>query len=90
MFSCALLSCVLVFTQTARDRAATQQELRGHTGSDDVTWIQASAKKAPVHIRGPFWSRGLSVHRQEAKSVWIVPGPSALGSTVGIGMAVDF
>jgi hypothetical protein len=90
MLTCSLLTCAMMLLQDARDREGTLEQLRPPSGSDDVTWVRGSEKKAAMHIRGPFWTRGLAVQRTKAVSVWIVPGPSGFGSTAGLGMTVDF
>lgn len=90
MFSCAVFTCAMVFLQASRERADTLRQIRPQGGSDDITWIRAAEARPAVHIRGPVWTRGVSLHRTQARAVWMVPGPSGLGSTVGIGVNVDF
>ena len=90
MLPCSLITCAMMFLQTTRDQAETLEQVRPRGGSDDVSWISTAQPKAAMHIRGPMWSRGLSLHRTASKSVWMVPGPSARGTTVGLGVTVDF
>jgi hypothetical protein len=89
MLPCTLLSCAMMLFQSGRANIAAREELRGHVGSDNVAWV-TEQKKPAVHIRGPMWTRGFAISRTKERSVWCGAGPSGLGTTVGVGMTIDF
>jgi hypothetical protein len=90
MIGCAMLTCAMLLFQSGQENRSLHEEALGHRGSDDLTWVHTPPRPAPVHIEGPIWTRGVSLFRGSSASVWAVPGPSAQGTTVGLGMAVDF
>ena len=90
MFPCTVLTCAFLFFHGVHDRSDTRDQLRLHSGSADTSWVQLLSKKAPIQIRGPFWTLGLALGQTTSKSLWMVPGPTGLGSTVGMGVTLAF
>lgn len=89
MLPCTLFSCAMILFGNGNANVRAQEELRGHVGSDNVAWARVEQKPA-VQIRGPIWNRGFAVSRTKDRSIWCGAGPSGLGTTVGMGVRVDF